>query len=109
VLKDKRVEAGLEVTPRTPDYVLPEAARLREKQVGIENGSFEGTLTEAAEGRLAVLRGRIALYERWLRDEPGNAALITAILKKRKAVPEMEFQIERARVKQAELEVSDAV
>jgi hypothetical protein len=104
VLKDRRVEAGLEITPRTPDYVLPESTLLRKAQVGIESGGFAGTLVEAAEARLAVLRGRIALYERWLKDEPRHATLSAVLAKKRKAVPELEFQVERARVKQAELE-----
>lgn len=104
VLKDRRVEAGLEVTPRTPDYVLPESARLREAQVNIENGSFTGTLVDAANARLAVLRGRIALYQKWLKDEPRHPNLSTVLAKKLKAVPELEFQVERAKVKQAELE-----
>jgi hypothetical protein len=108
VLKDRRVEAGLEVTPRTPDYVLPESARLREEQVRIEGGNFTGNLVEAADARLAVLKGRIKLYERWLKDEPRHPNLSAVLAKKRKAVPEMEFQVERAAVKQQELETEGA-
>lgn len=104
VLKEKRVETGLEVTPSTPAYVLPEAARLREMQVRIEGGDFEGTLVDKAKARLSVLQGRIALYERWLRDEPKHKTLAGVLDKKRRAVPEMRFQIERAEIKQQELE-----
>lgn len=104
VLKERRVETGLAVSPRTPDYVLPEATRLREEQIRIESGEFSGTLVEQAQARLAVLEGRIRLYEKWLRDEPRHPALPGALEKKRKAVPEMKFQIERAAVKQSELE-----
>jgi len=96
-------ETGLAVSPRTPEYVLPEATRLREEQIRIESGEFSGTLVEQAEARLAVLEGRIRLYEKWLRDEPRHPALPGALEKKRKAVPEMKFQIERAAVKQAEM------
>lgn len=103
VLKERRVETGLAVSPRTPEYVLPEATRLREEQIRIESGEFSGTLVEQAEARLAVLEGRIRLYEKWLRDEPRHPALPGALEKKRKAVPEMKFQIERAAVKQAEM------
>jgi len=104
VLKERRVETGLAVTPRTPAYVLPEAARLRDEQIRIEGGDFKGTLVEQARARLAVLEGRIRLYERWMRDEPGHRELPGVLAKKRKAVPEMKFQIDRAAVKQAELE-----
>lgn len=104
VLKERRVETGLAVTPRTPEYVLPEAAKLREEQMRIEGGDFPGTLVEQAKARLSVLEGRIRLYERWMRDEPGHRELPGILAKKRKAVPEMRFQIERAAVKQAELE-----
>lgn len=103
VLKERRVETGLAVSPRTPDYVLPEATRLREEQIRIESGEFSGTLVDQAKARLAVLEGRIRLYEKWLRDEPRHPALPGALEKKRKAVPELKFQIERAAVKQAEL------
>lgn len=106
VLKERRVETGLAVSPRTPDYVLPEATRLREEQIRIESGDFSGTLVEQAQARLAVLEGRIRLYEKWLRDEPRHPGLPEALAKKRKAVPEMKFQIERAAVKQEELEAS---
>lgn len=104
VLKEKRVETGLEVTPRTPAYVLPEAARLREAQVRIETGQVEGTLVDKAKARLMVLQGRIALYERWLGDEPKHPTLARVLDKKRNAVPEMKFQIDRAQIKQRELE-----
>lgn len=109
VLKERRVETGLAVTFRTPAYVLPEAARLREEQIRIESGTFPGSLVEQAQARLDVLKGRISLYERWLKDEPGHRELPGALEKKRRAVPEMQFQVERAAVKQAELEGSDAV
>lgn len=106
VLKDRRVETGLAATQRTPEYVIPEAAKLRERQVRLEDGRLTGTLTQQAEARLEVLLGRIRLYERWLRDEPRHPSLAGVLAKKRAAVPEMEFQIERAKVKQAELEAS---
>lgn len=106
ILKDRRVETGLAATPHTPAYVLPEAARLREKQIKIEDGSLAGTLVEQAQARLDVLLGRIALYERWLRDEPRHRELPGILTKKRAAVAEMQFQVERAHVKQAELEAS---
>lgn len=106
VLKERRVETGLAITPRTPPYVLTEAAKLREEQIRIEGGDFPGTLVEQAQARLAVLEGRIRLYERWMGDEPGHRELPGILAKKRKAVPEMRFQIERAAVKQAELEAS---
>lgn len=104
VLKERRVETGLEITGYTPAYVQTEAAGLRERQIKLEDGSLTGTLTETAQARLDVLKGRISLYERWLRDEPRHPTLAAVLAKKRKAVPEMEFQIERARIKQAELE-----
>lgn len=106
--KPFRVETGLEVTDRSPAYVLTEAAELRERQLRIENGTLTGTLTEQAMVRLEVLRGRIGLYERWLRDEPRHPSLAAVLMKKRAAVPEMEFQVERARIKQAELEASSS-
>ena len=104
VFKSRRVETGLEMTPSTPPYVMTGAAKLREEQAAVEGGAFGGNLVAAAEARLGVLRGRIALYERWLESEPGHPSLAKVLDKKRKAVPEMEYQIERARVKQAELE-----
>ncbi len=106
ILKDRRVETGLAVTAHTPDYVLPEAAKLREKQIRLENGTLTGTLVQQAQARLDVLLGRIDLYERWLRDEPRHRELPGVLAKKRAAVPEMRFQIERAGVKQAEIEAS---
>ncbi len=107
-LKEQRVETGLKGTGRTPAYVYAKAAKLRERQALVEGGSFTGTLTEAALARLAILRDRISLYERWLKDEPRHARLAVALEKKRKAVPEMEFQVERAKVKQEELESGEA-
>ncbi len=106
ILKDRRVETGLAATPHTPAYVLPEAARLRERQIKIEDGSLSGTLVQQAQARLDVLLGRIALYERWLRDEPRHRELPGILAKKRGAVAEMKFQVERAGVKQAEIEAS---
>ena len=106
ILKDRRVETGLAATPHTPAYVLPEAARLRERQIKVENGSLTGTLVEQAQARLDVLLGRIDLYERWLKDEPRHRELPGILAKKRAAVAEMKFQVERAQVKQAELEAS---
>lgn len=103
VLKERRVETGLSATPNTPSYVLPEATRLREEQIRIESGEFPGTLVEQAQARLSVLEGRIRLYEKWLRDEPRHPGLAEALTKKRKAVPELKFQIDRAVIKQAEL------
>ncbi|AYD81384.1 hypothetical protein SEA_KELA_228 [Streptomyces phage Kela] len=106
VLKERRVETGLSATPNTPPYVLPEAAKLRERQMMLENGSLTGTLVQQAKARLDVLERRIDLYERWLRDEPRHPSLASVLEKKRKAIPEMKFQIERAAVKQEELEAS---
>lgn len=100
LLKQHRVETGLEVTPRTPSYVSEAATRLRTEQVAIEGGNYGDDLVGAAKARLDVLLGRIALYERWLKDEPGHPKLAKILEKKRKAVPEMKFQIERAKAKQ---------
>jgi hypothetical protein len=109
VLKERRVETGLEITGRTPSYVQGEAAALRSEQVSVEGGAYHDDLVGAARVRLGILLKRISLYERWLKDEPTHPSLAAVLEKKRKAVPEMEFQIERAKVKQAELESSDAV
>lgn len=106
ILKDRRVETGLAATPHTPAYVQPEAEKLRERQIKLENGSLTGTLVQQAQARLDVLMGRIDLYERWLKDEPRHRELPGILTKKRAAVTEMKFQIERAQVKQAELEAS---
>lgn len=106
ILKDRRVETGLAATPHTPAYVLSEAARLREKQIKIEDGSLSGTLVQQAQARLDVLLGRIGLYERWLKDEPRHRELPGILAKKRAAVAEMQFQVERAGIKQAEIEAS---
>lgn len=100
LLKQHRVETGLEVTPKTPAYVSEEAAKLRKEQVDIESGAYGNDLVGAAKARLNVLMRRIALYSRWLKDEPNHPRLASILEKKRKAVPEMEFQIERAKVKQ---------
>lgn len=104
VLKERRVETGLEITVRTPSYVQGEAAALRSEQVSVEGGAYHDDRVGAARVRLGILLKRISLYERWLKDEPTHPSLAAALEKKRKAVPEMEFQIERAKVKQAELE-----
>lgn len=111
VFKNRRVETGLEMSPGTPSFVMPEAERLRKAQLDIEQGLHGDDLVAAANGRLGVLKSRIALYERWLRNEPGHPTLAKVLEKKRNAVPELEFQVERAQVKQAELEKekSDAV
>lgn len=102
ILKEHRVETGLEVGPSTPPYVGGEAAQLRSEQIAIEGGKHGNDLVGAAMARLGVLLRRIALYERWLKDEPGHPKLAGILEKKRKAVPEMEFQIERAKAKQKE-------
>lgn len=102
VLKERRVETGLEITDTTPEYVRNIAAKLRARQVGIESGSHGDDLVGAAEARLDILMGRIALYEQWLLDEPKHPKLRAILDKKRKAVPEMKFQIERAKAKQVE-------
>lgn len=103
LLKQHRVETGLEVTPKTPEYVNTEAAKLRKEQVDIESGTYGDDLVGAAKARLDILMRRIALYTRWLKDEPSHPRLASILEKKRKAVPEMQFQIERAKVKQANL------
>lgn len=101
ILKQHRIETGLEVTPKTPAYVGTEAALLRTEQVAIESGVYGDDLVGAAKARFDVLMRRIALYERWLKDESDHPKLAAALEKKRKAVSEMKFQIERAKVKQS--------
>lgn len=102
VPKDRRVEKDLEATRKTPSFVLPEAEKLRREQAEVEAGKFGDDLVGAATERLRIHRERIGLYERWLRSEPGHKALRAVLKRKQKAVGELEFQLERAAVKQAE-------
>lgn len=95
---DRRVEATLAATPRTPEYVLKEARKLRERQLRVESAESGLGLVEAAEERLRILEDRISLYERWLGDEPTHPTLAASLKRKRKAVPELRFQLERARL-----------
>lgn len=102
--RDRRVEATLAATDRTPAFVLEEVWKLRDRQLVIEANAGQQDLVEAAEARLKILMDRIALYERWQKAEPQHPTLRSVITKKRKAVPEMKYQLERAKVKKAELE-----
>lgn len=97
-----RIEDALKTTPHTPAFVLTETQKLRARQEAVERKRLPGTLVDLAEERLSILRGRIRLYERWLREEPTHPRLREFLDKKRRAVPELEFQVERARAKQAE-------
>lgn len=92
--KDRRVERGLEVTSRTPAYVLAEAKRLREMEGRLQGGSFEGAAADAAKARLVLLKKRITLYERCMKDEPGHRVLPGVLKRKRRSVTELRTQAE---------------
>jgi hypothetical protein len=98
----------LKTTSSTPAYVPTEAAKLRTAQAAVEGGEFGEDLVAAAEERKRILVERIGLYERWRAAEPGHSILPKFLERKRKALPELEFQIERARVKQAERDAEAA-
>ena len=90
---------NLLTTSRTPAFVPMESQILRERQLAVETGAFEGDLVEKAEERLKVLNERIRLYDRWLRMEPSHKMLEKYLERKKGAVSELEFQLERAKVK----------
>lgn len=104
ISRDRRIESTLAATDRTPAFVLEEVSKLRDRQLAIEANAGKQDLVEAAQARLKILLDRISLYERWLAAEPQHPTLRSFIAKKRKAVPEMKYQLERAPVKKAELE-----
>ena len=95
--------SALKTTALTPAFVVAEAEKLRADQAAVEAGSFGDDLVGAAVERKRILADRIGLYQRWLAIEPGHLILPKFLERKRKALPELEFQVERARVKQAEL------
>lgn len=107
IAADRRIEANLAATARTPSFVLEAAKKLRERQVGVERGDVKMGPVEAAEERLRILTDRISLYERWQRAEPSHPTLKEFLARKRKAVPELKFQVERAKIK-VEREQSEA-
>lgn len=84
----------LRATNKTPDFVPREAGRLRAAQVRMESGEFGDDLVAAARERLRILEERIALYQRWLKEEPDHPALPAFLERKRKALPELRRQIE---------------
>lgn len=99
---------ALKTTRLTPAFVPERAAQLRKAQAEVEAGSFGTDLIGAATERLRILRDRIALYKEWLEVEPNHPFLWKVLERKRKALPELEYQLERARVKQAELNAENA-
>lgn len=99
---------NLETTPKTPGFVAAEAQKLREAQAKVEGGRFQGDLVDAATERKRILEARVSLYERWLNLEPAHPVLPKVLARKRKALPELAYQLERARAKQAELEAEQA-
>lgn len=99
---------NLRTTAKTPAFVPEEAKKLRERQVANEGGKHGDNLVAAAVERRDILAGRIALYERWLTIEYSHPILGKVLARKRKALSELEFQLERAKVKQAELEAERA-
>jgi len=103
VKRNVRIESDLAATEKTPAFVFTEAEKLREAQARVESGSFGDHLVDAAKERLSILEGRISLYERWLKAEPQHPRLAVFLQKKRNAVPEMRFQVERAELKEREL------
>lgn len=98
----------LRSTRATPGFVEPEAQSLRKAQAEVESGKYGDDLVGAAEERLRILRARIDLYQRWLKAEPRHRVLAAFLERKVQAVPELEFQLERSRVKKAELEAEKA-
>lgn len=88
----------LRTTSATPDFVEPAARSLRAAQMEVEAGKYRDDPVRAAEERLRILRERINLYERWLRAEPRHRVLAAFLEQKRKALPELEFQLERVRM-----------
>lgn len=99
---------ALRTTFKTPAFVPVEAQKLRDRQAANEGGKHGDNLIAAAIERRDILAGRIALYERWLTIEFSHPILGKVLARKRKALPELEFQLERAKVKQAELEAERA-
>lgn len=103
IKRNVRIESDLAATPQTPDFVFTESEKLKAAQARVEGGAFKDRLVDAAKERLGILEGRIALYERWLEVEPGHPKLAALLQRKRNALPEMRFQVERAIVKEREL------
>lgn len=98
----------LRTTENSPQFVLREARHLRARQLAVESAGRSDDLVKAATERLRILTDRIGLYERWLAAEPAHWVLAEHLARKRKAVPELEYQLERAKVKQAERETENA-
>lgn len=98
----------LRTTNRTPAFVLREATQLKADQARVESKDFPGDQVAAAEERLRILKARVGLYERWRKVEPRHDVLPAFLARKRKALPELEYQLERSRVKKTELESEQA-
>lgn len=103
VKKSARIESDLAATGQTPGFVFTESEALKAAQVKVESGAFGDRLADAAKERLRILEGRIGLYERWLKAEPGHPKLAGFLRRKRDALPEMKYQVERAEIKEREL------
>lgn len=96
--RERRIERDLGATTRTPTWVIEEAHKLRDRQTELESGTTELPLVKAAEERLNILKSRIDLYQRWLRAEPSHPTLRPVLRRKRAALPELRYQLERARM-----------
>lgn len=88
----------LRTTRLTPAFVPGEAKKLREALLRVEAGHFGDDLVSAAAERKRILEERIALYRRWLNLESNHPVLGKFLERKLKALPELEYQLERARM-----------
>ncbi|MFE0472724.1 hypothetical protein ACFW2V_14015 [Streptomyces sp. NPDC058947] len=89
---------ALRTTSLTPAFVPKEAKLLREAQAKVDSGAFGDDRVGAAIERKRILEARIDLYQRWLTLERSHPVLAKFLERKRKALPELRFQLERARM-----------
>lgn len=89
---------ALRTTAMTPAFVPVEAQRLRAAQVRVDSGEFGDDKVGAAVERKRILEERIGLYQRWLNLERSHSVLAQFLERKRRALPELEYQLERARM-----------
>jgi hypothetical protein len=89
---------ALRTTGLTPTFVPVEVRRLRDAQLKVDSGAFGDDRVGAAVERKRILEARIALYERWVSMERSHPVLPKVLARKRKALPELEYQLQRARM-----------
>lgn len=86
---------ALKTTRSTPAFVPAESKKLRDELNRIAKSSMSPV--RAAIARKEILVARISLYERWLALEPNHPTLAGWLERKRKALPELERDIQQAR------------